>query len=196
VLRAELFALHRVLIDLERRAGNAPETHQVDVDAQYVVAGYAKTTKQMRGEANGALWAQVLRLRDALRSRGHLINVGKVTAHITDEQQSERKHTRQQLTGNMIADELAGRAAEEARTPFVGRRTVQWCDATATRVLKRLVAIAQHVAEHFPMVQDGVAEAPSARPRVRQRPWRPTRGMTSSAQAKACDARDATRRQA
>ena len=90
----------------------------------------AKTALEARGGANGALRAQVLRLRDNLSTHGHTVQIAKVTAHITDEQQHERQHTRQQLVGNMIGDELAGRAAELAQVAHAGRRAVQWCDAT------------------------------------------------------------------
>ena len=192
VPRAELYALHRVLLEIAAKAG-APQEYHIDVDAQYVVGGMARIVLVARGGASGALWAQVLRLRDKLCTEGQTVKIAKVTAHITDEQQQERQHARQQLAGNMIAGELAGRAAELTQVPHAGRRV--WCSGAARRPRGSSSGSSQSPST-WPSISREASQAPQ-RGRGTRRRWPPlqcplARSTRSRAWARGCGARGAT----
>ena len=115
-------------------------------DAQAFINGFFQATgaKTHGGSPiwtgpNAELWQE---LRDAValrRSRGDLVRIIKVKAHMTEAELRVYTGPMAYYYGNKKADEFAGYGADLARAPLFWREKVQQLDQKARTVLARIV---------------------------------------------------------
>ena len=72
---------------------------------------------------------------------GWNIHLGKVKAHTTEEDVANGFITQVDRHGNQRADHWAGMAAAEAQVPESDKNLVDWIDATAWIIQRRLLAV-------------------------------------------------------
>ena len=130
---------------------------------------FQKPVEAWEGIANSDLWEEV---KQHLARRPTAVTVRKVKSHTTIDQLMEGLIPVHYYFGNMIADALAGKAADENQHQPQDLATIDYLDALAWTVLKRLVAVNRLCAEETKdqlkemKKQRAAAEAPVVKPRA------------------------------